>query len=282
MAKNDNLGDYLSDIADAIRTKKGATEPINAQDFAGEIASIEGCGGYTIDEIASASLEGDFSFSVTGIKAYSFYNNSGITSVSAPDVTTIGNYAFYNCTGIKEINLPKIVSIGEYAFNTQLLTSIDLPECTSIGVQGIGKSPKMSSVNLPKVQTIGGSALTYITVTRLILPECTSIGDSALTNCSNLAYVDLPKCTSIVNYGLRNNGKLGTLILRSTTMCTLSNYALNSSLIWNKKGYVYVPRDLIESYQGATNWKTVATQFRALEDYTTDGTINGELDDTKI
>lgn len=42
MAKTDNLADYLVDIADAIRTKKGATEPINAQDFASEIASIKG------------------------------------------------------------------------------------------------------------------------------------------------------------------------------------------------------------------------------------------------
>lgn len=45
MAKNNNLGDFLSDIADAIREKKGTTEPINAQDFASEIASISGGGG---------------------------------------------------------------------------------------------------------------------------------------------------------------------------------------------------------------------------------------------
>lgn len=44
MAKDDNLADYLADIADAIRTKKGTTEPINAQDFASEIASIESGG----------------------------------------------------------------------------------------------------------------------------------------------------------------------------------------------------------------------------------------------
>lgn len=41
MAKNDNLADYLADIADAIRAKKGTGGPINAQDFASEIASIE-------------------------------------------------------------------------------------------------------------------------------------------------------------------------------------------------------------------------------------------------
>lgn len=41
MAKNDNLSDFLLDIADAIREKKGSSEPINAQDFSSEIASIE-------------------------------------------------------------------------------------------------------------------------------------------------------------------------------------------------------------------------------------------------
>ena len=48
MAKNDNLSDFLLDIADAIREKKGSSEPINAQDFSSEIASIssgDGSGG---------------------------------------------------------------------------------------------------------------------------------------------------------------------------------------------------------------------------------------------
>lgn len=45
MAKNDNLTDFLVDVADAIREKKGTTELINPQDFASEIASIESGGG---------------------------------------------------------------------------------------------------------------------------------------------------------------------------------------------------------------------------------------------
>lgn len=44
MAKTDNLADYLADIANAIREKKGTNEAINAQDFASEIASIESGG----------------------------------------------------------------------------------------------------------------------------------------------------------------------------------------------------------------------------------------------
>lgn len=46
MAKNDNLTDFLKDVADAIRAKKGTSALINPQDFSSEIASIQsGVGG---------------------------------------------------------------------------------------------------------------------------------------------------------------------------------------------------------------------------------------------
>lgn len=45
MAKNDNLKDFVTDVADAIREKKGTTDLINPQDFSAEIKSIESNGG---------------------------------------------------------------------------------------------------------------------------------------------------------------------------------------------------------------------------------------------
>lgn len=47
MAKNNNLTDFLTGVADAIRTKKGTTELINPQNFENEILSIETGGGGT-------------------------------------------------------------------------------------------------------------------------------------------------------------------------------------------------------------------------------------------
>lgn len=41
MAKNNNLTDFLTDLADGIRAKKGMTGKINPQNFRSEIASIE-------------------------------------------------------------------------------------------------------------------------------------------------------------------------------------------------------------------------------------------------
>ena len=41
MAKNNNLQDFLTDVANSIRTKTGTTDQINAQDFSSKIESIE-------------------------------------------------------------------------------------------------------------------------------------------------------------------------------------------------------------------------------------------------
>ena len=45
MSKENNLTDFLTDLANAIRNKKGITGNINPQNFASEIASIEASGG---------------------------------------------------------------------------------------------------------------------------------------------------------------------------------------------------------------------------------------------
>ena len=42
MAKTDNLSDFLTDVANSIRTKTQTSEPINAQDFSDKILSISG------------------------------------------------------------------------------------------------------------------------------------------------------------------------------------------------------------------------------------------------
>lgn len=50
MAKNNNLTDFLTDVADAIRDVKGKTNLINPQDFSDEIRSIGGTGGNGDDD----------------------------------------------------------------------------------------------------------------------------------------------------------------------------------------------------------------------------------------
>lgn len=246
----------------------------------------------TLDHIASGTIEGGVVLSVDSIAAHSFYGYMGITSLVAPNVVSVGEYAFCNSRSIGSLSIPNVKTVGANAFQyCNKITVLDAPNLTTMGAYAFSgnNTYKMAfkSINLPKLTAVPNSTFTYFaSVAELVLPECKSVGNSSCTNWTNLQYVDLPKCTSISNYGLRNNSKLETLILRSETMCTLSNYALNSTKIFNGTGYVYVPSALISSYQTSTNWKTIygknANAFRALEDYTVDGTLSGALDEAKV
>lgn len=70
MAKNDNLTDFLTDVANAIRKKKGTTDPINPQNFSDEIASIKGGGASFETIVITMTLDGAANGSTTSDKLY--------------------------------------------------------------------------------------------------------------------------------------------------------------------------------------------------------------------
>jgi hypothetical protein len=89
---------------------------------------------------------------------------------------------------------------------------------------------------------------------------------------------------NIMLYAFYECKALIALVLRETSaVCTVSSSGIfGSTPIANGAGYIYVPAALVDSYKAATNWSAFAAQFRALEDYTVDGTTTGALDEAKI
>lgn len=125
--------------------------------------------------------------------------------------------------------------------------------------------------------------------------NATTIRDYAFYGCSRFTSVDLPMATSIGSNAFYSCYSLTAVILRSETLCSILNTnaftncyhflgTVNNTYNPNglKDGYIYVPAALIDSYKVATNWSNFSTQFRALEDYTVDGTTTGALDESKI
>lgn len=186
-----------------------------------------------------------------------------ITEIRDNYATLIGGNAFGYCSALTTVDFPVVTRIGDYAFvGCSALTAVDFPVVTRIGYKTFASC----------------SALTIVD-----FPVMTSTGYNAFDSCSALTTVDFPVVTEI-GYGVfRDCSVLMALILRSETIATLdSTDAFSGTPIASGTGYIYVPFSLINSYKTASNWSTFAAQFRALEDYTVDGTITGALDESKI
>ena len=88
MAKTDNLTDFLTDIADAIREKKGITGTINPQDFSSEIASIESGGGSGGGSITPASVSDVNFYDYDGTILYSYTKEQFLALSAMPELPT--------------------------------------------------------------------------------------------------------------------------------------------------------------------------------------------------
>lgn len=187
-----------------------------------------------------------------------------LTSINSETKSVLG-HACRGFTKLKTVRLPNATSIGTYAFyGCSVLSSIYAPNVTSLGSYALYNCDGFTSVNFPKV---------------------TSITQNVLYDCSKLEIADFAVASKVNQAAFAYSANLIALILRKTdTICTLTvaANAFQGTPIAGGTGYVYVPRDLVETYKTATNWVNYATQFRALEDYTIDGTISGELDPNKI
>ena len=229
---------------------------------------------------------------VTKIGNYVFNQYDTLTKADFPAATSIGNFAFSYCSKLKTANFPVATSIGNNAFvscselinaDFHAVTSIgnsvfkyckalltaDYPVATSIGTEAFYQCEKLKTANFPVATSIGNYAFyKCYDLKNANFPVATSIGNDALERCNTLTKADFPVATSIGSYAFYYCSALKALILRSETMCKLSNAnAFTYTPIKSGTGYIYVPSALLASYQAATNWSTFSAQFRAIEDY---------------
>ena len=238
-----------------------------------------------IDSIIDRSITECADNNITRIGKYAFRNCSALVSVDLPSATRIDSYAFSDCSSLVSINFPLVTNIESDAFfRCSKLTSVDFPLVTSIDSSVFKNCSSLISANFPLVTSIESEEFYDCSkLTSVNFPQAISIGGSAFRYCSKLTTVDSPSVTKIGFDTFSSCSRLTTLILRNTNaVCTLGMDALASTPIESGTGYVYVPAALVDSYKAKSGWKTYANQFRALENYTVDGTTTGALDDSKV
>ena len=138
---------------------------------------------------------------------------------------------------------------------------------TRVGGGAFRDCTGLTGAELPYATSVGSYAFYGCTgLPEIDLPTCASLGSYAFYGCTALARVDLAVCVSIGSNAFAGCTALDTLILRGGIVADLGG-ALTDTPIASGEGYVYVPSELVESYQAAYIWKNYPDQFRAIEDY---------------
>ncbi len=192
-------------------------------------------------------------------------------------LTEIGNYAFSGCTALTDVELPNAVTLGNYSFaSCTALERINIPKVTSLPGRAFQHCTALAEFDFSNVTVLSTAAFQGSGLTRAVIPLVEYLSTDLFRECKNLTYVDLHKAVQLGASVFLSATSMKTLIVRTDTVCSLGLYCTNSNMC------AYVPRALVEDYKAATNWSVIADRIYALEDYTVDGTIMGEFDETKI
>lgn len=270
------LRTYLTGIADAIREKKGTTDPINAQDFASEISSISTGGGGTGDNPLQALVDGK------GAKGGHYlctqYQGTSIDFLSNIDFsnTTDMSYMFYYCqniTTIPTLDFSKVTDLNHLCSYANRLTTTPLIFDTSSATNMSAMFEYCTSIEtIPTFNTSRVTNLGYVFSNCRNLRSIPPIDTSSATNmksmfsgCSKLNTIDITRLVDNSSNFTYNCNSLTKLIIRTmdtipTFGASMFNYCyhmLGTAHIHDnpeglQDGRIYVPDDKVDALKAAT------------------------------
>lgn len=242
MSKQDNLTDFLTDVADAIREKKGSSEKINPQNFSNEIRSIESGGEVnTFGDTMMSDNKGIMSVTTVVVNSdaariddYSFFGMRNLVNIYLGSINSIGSNAFRYCASLKMVQIPSSVNdIGQYSFANTGLQEITIPEGVTILREATFYNTPLATINMPdSLQTIGSWAF---------------------EQCAKLTSIDIPKNVNTINHGAFNGTGIKSMTIRAATPPTLIGTVPATT--------IYVPADSVEAYKSHTNWAKYADKI---------------------
>lgn len=218
---------------------------------------------------SAAYLERFTAMEATQVRSYAFSQAKNLTKVVLPKVTYIMQSAFYSCDALEEAQFESLESIGYEAFQRCSIKNIDMSKVKTVATSAFSRSNIMKA-KMPLVESMDSGVFQYcinLTMLDISNPEATKVPDikgyNAFSSCTSMKALILRSTSQMIKLTASGDNKLPPTVTDGTC-------------------FIYVPRTLLETYKTATNWSVYAEQFRALEDYTVDGTLSGDIDETKI
>lgn len=178
---------------------------------------------------------------ITGVAASMFNATPSLVTVDLKNALNIGNNGFSNCANLTSVSLPNAETLGTYTFNgSHALTNLTLPNVTSASQGCCQNMRNLQMVNFPKL---------------------IEVPTNFCQDCANIELADFGAATMLRQQAFWACSKFKTLIIRTNQVCTLEHvYALNyytPFMSGKAGGTLYVPQDLISSYQSAANWADI-------------------------
>lgn len=236
----------------------------------------------------------DTTENVTDI-SYLAYNNSSLLSLPNLNFTNVTNadYAFYNCTSlnIATHDMPKLKSADYMFYKCTSLTSVDLGNTSELSglYQTFYNCTKLTTINSNNTLNLGAPQDLYCTfqgcssLKRIKLSFTSSYCTYNYTfkGCSSLQLIDLPLLNSKSSSTWHTEVFSGCTALKAVVIRSVGdNIQFSSSALPSTSCKAYVPRAKVSTLGANSMWDDFT--ILALEDYTVDGTITGELDLAKM
>lgn len=255
LVDSSQLDTDLTSVANAIRTKGGTSAQLAFP--AGFVSAVQAIPtGVTPTGTKQISIAANG----TTTEDVAAYANAEIT------VNVQGGGGDYVAVDWIDLSKPT----GEIVSNVKFVDS-NSGGFVLYGRTGITKYTDLLSTGFPQQFFNGCTALKYLVIPKAVLARSTIVG-----YCTSLLGVDFAGRIGS-SYIFTGCTKLNTLVLRSTTQQSLSNVNSFSSTPFasgKAGGTLYVPNDLIASYQAATNWSTILgyanNQIKSIESTHTD------------
>lgn len=208
MARTDNLTNYLTDVADAIREKKGTTDVIPANTFDEEIKNLPSGG----------DVSEYFETTVTSLTRNGFmsklYVKKGPDLVLKPDVTDLSYFATnYEYSFLPNMDTSNVTDFSNFMTNSNNVTIMP-PYNTSKATVVAGFLSGAGLISCPLfdfggVNSLGGNSIFgYGNPTKLTdLGGFKDLGKAySITQSANYSYykLDLSKATNLTHDSLMN------------------------------------------------------------------------------
>ena len=231
MAKTDNLKDFLTDLADAIREKTGESSPINPQDFSSKIKSISGGGSSKPTYTGHAD--------VAGLKAIgwtdddiAYYQENGVNWNEEEDHLHLVSDDNKELYGLLTAN-----NIQTYKDRIVYLPKIDTSSKTSMrsmfsNCSSLVSIPQLDTANVTNMSSMFNNCRSLVSIPQLDTANVTNMSNM-FNGCYSLTHVN------IKNAALAYDLSRSTLLSKESLLYLINNEAATSAITIKLAAYAY-------------------------------------------